>query len=385
MKKIKLLYILNVANKVNNFSYTSMLAAQELGFEFHIAGNWSYESDEERMADEERYGIKIHQIDFVRSPYHPGNIKAYKQLKALAQKEQYDVIHCNTPIGGVLGRIIGKQLKVQKVIYQAHGFHFFKGASKINWLIYYPIEKWLAHYTDVLITINGEDFELAKAKMHLRGDGKVYYVHGVGIDTRQYSATEILRDEKRTELGLTENDIALISMGDLIERKNYGTAIRAVAKADNQNLQYYICGKGPEEENLKVLAESIGVAERIHFLGFRSDIKELLKVADIFLFTTKQEGLPRSMMEAMASGLPCIASKIRGNTDLLEDGDGGFLCEPTDADAFAKAVSIVSEDTFLRESMKKVNLKKIEEFNIPTVICETKKIYGEVRKDFKDI
>ena len=121
MKKIKLLYILNVANKVNNFSYTSMLAAQELGFEFHIAGNWSYESDEERMDDEERYGIKIHQVDFVRTPYHPGNIKAYKQLKSLAQKEQYDVIHCNTPIGGVLGRIIGKQLNVQKVIYQAHG------------------------------------------------------------------------------------------------------------------------------------------------------------------------------------------------------------------------------------------------------------------------
>ena len=165
MKKIKLLYILNVANKVNNFSYTSMLAAQELGFEFHIAGNWSYESDEERMDDEERYGIKIHQVDFVRTPYHPGNIKAYKQLKSLAQKEQYDVIHCNTPIGGVLGRIIGKQLNVPKVCYQAHGFHFYKGAPKVNWIIYYPIEKWLAKHTDALITINKEDFELQKLNL----------------------------------------------------------------------------------------------------------------------------------------------------------------------------------------------------------------------------
>lgn len=374
MKK-KLLYILNIAKRVNNFSYTSMLAAQELGIEFHIAGNWSYASDEERIADEKKYGIKIHQIDFVRTPYHPENIKAYKQLKCLVETEKYDFIHCNTPIGGVLGRLIGEKCNVEKVIYQAHGFHFYKGAPMINWLVYYPVEKWLSHYTDALITINSEDFELAKAKLKLRKNGKVYYVPGVGIDTSQYNLSEKSREEKRCELGLGEDDVALISMGDLIERKNYATAIRSIAETNDPKLQYFICGKGPEEENLKELAESLCVTEQIHFLGFRSDIKELLVAADIFLFTTKQEGLPRSMMEAMASGLPCIASKIRGNTDLLDGTEGGFLCETTDTAAYAEKLKLLANDKALRRAMGENNLIAIQKFNTETVNEELRKVY----------
>lgn len=374
MKK-KLLYILNIAKRVNNFSYTSMLAAQELNIEFHIAGNWSYASDEERIADEEKYGIKIHQIDFVRTPYHPENIKAYKQLKCLVETEKYDFIHCNTPIGGVLGRLIGEKCNVEKVIYQAHGFHFYKGAPKINWLVYYPVEKWLAHYTDALITINSEDFELAKAKFKLRKNGKVYYVPGVGIDTSQYNLSEKSREEKRRELGLGEDDVALISMGDLIERKNYATAICSISETNDPKLQYFICGKGPEEENLKELAESLGVTKQIHFLGFRSDIKELLAAADIFLFTTKQEGLPRSMMEAMASGLPCIVSKIRGNTDLLDSTEGGFLCETTDTAAYAEKLKLLANDKALRKVMGKNNLIAIQKFNTETVNEELRKVY----------
>lgn len=375
MKKQKLLYILNIAKRVNNFSYTSMIAAQHQGIEFHIAGNWSYASEEEMCEDEKRYGIKIHQIDFIRAPYHPGNKKAYIQLKTLVEREKYDVIHCNTPIGGVLGRIVGKQCKVPKVIYQAHGFHFYKGAPLLNWLLYYPIEKWLARYTDTLITINQEDFAFAKTKLKLRGGGNVYYVPGVGIDTSQYRTDADQREAKRLELGLNKDDIALISMGDLIERKNYDTAIRAIAEAKNRKLQYYICGKGPEDEKLKALAKALDIVGQIHFLGFRSDIKELLAASDIFLFTTKQEGLPRSMMEAMASGLPCIASRIRGNTDLLENTDGGFLCEMTDVSAYAEKIMVLAENAALRKKMGHSNLMTIRKFSTETVIDVFCKIY----------
>ena len=375
MKKKKLLYILNVAKRVNNFSLTSMMAAQELGMEFHIAGNWSYSSDQERLEDEKHYGIKIHQIDFVRTPYHPKNRKAYTQLKKLIQSEHYDVIHCNTPIGGVLGRIVGKQCKITKVIYQAHGFHFYKGAPKKNWLLYYPVEKWLARYTDALITINREDFELAKNKLKLRNNGMVYYVPGVGIDTAQYNRANQIREAKRSELRLNEDDIALISMGDLIERKNYGAAIRAIAKANNPALQYYICGKGPEEEKLKALANHLGVSDQIHFLGFRSDIKELLTASDVFLFTTRQEGLPRSMMEAMASGLPCVASNIRGNTDLLENEEGGYLCDVDDVSAYAEKIGLLASHAELREKMGRCNLNAIQKFNTESVADAIRKIY----------
>lgn len=374
---MKLLYILNIAKRVNNFSYTSMIAAKELGWEFHIAGNWSYSSDEDRVADEKQYGIKIHQIDFFRTPYHPGNRKAYSQLRDLVRREKYDIIHCNTPIGGVLGRIIGKQCDVKKVIYQAHGFHFYKGAPKLNWLLYYPVEKWLAHYTDALITINQEDYELAKNKFKLRDGGKVYYVPGVGIDTSQYNLEDKHRCEKRAELSLSETDIALISMGDLIKRKNYSTAIQAIAEGKNPNLQYFICGKGPEEANLKSLAEKLGISSQIHFLGFRSDIKELLAASDIFLFTTKQEGLPRSMMEAMASGLPCIASRIRGNMDLLDGTDGGFLCEPTDVSDYVDKLNLLASDAEKRSKMGMNNLLTIQKFNIETISEETRQIYDK--------
>ncbi|MEE1116149.1 MAG: glycosyltransferase family 4 protein, partial [Clostridia bacterium] len=308
-------------------------------------------------------------------PYSPKNIKAYKQLCKIIRDEQIDYIHCNTPTGGLLGRIAGKKCGVKKVIYQAHGFHFYKGAPKLNWMVYYPIEKWLAHHTDALITINQEDYELAKTKLKLRRNGKVYYVPGVGIDTTQYALSAKAREEKRIELKLAENDVALISMGDLIERKNYDTAIRAIAEANNPALQYFICGKGPEEENLKALAVSLGVSEQIHFLGFRSDIKELLAAVDIFLFTTKQEGLPRSMMEAMASGLPCVASKIRGNTDLLEGTDGGYLCETIDVSAYAEALNHLANDKILREAMGRNNLITIQKFSIETVNEEIRKVY----------
>ena len=374
-EKKKILYILNIAKRVNNFSYASMLAAQELGIEFHIAGNWSYASQEERLADEQQYGIKIHQIDFIRTPYHPGNRKAYSQLKELIQREKYDVIHCNTPIGGVLGRILGKKCKVEKVIYQAHGFHFYKGSPKINWMIYYPIEKLLARYTDALITINQEDFEFSKIKFKLRNNGKIYYVPGVGIDTTQYNTDEVSRSDKRSELGLDDGDIVLISMGDLIERKNYDISIRAIAETSNDDIQYIICGKGPEEENLAALAQNLGVSEKIHFLGFRSDIKELLAASDIFLFTTKQEGLPRSMMEAMASGLPCIASRIRGNTDLLENAEGGYLCDINDVSEYAEKLNLLACDADLRQKMGKNNLFTIQKFSIGTVTDAIRDIY----------
>ena len=373
----KILFISNLSNRITSFVTASIEAAHSLDIEFYQAANWSNTEISQIQSDEQQYGIHIKSFPFSRNPLSKSNFKAYKELVQFIKTEKIDYIHCNTPTGGLLGRLAGKKCKVKKVIYQAHGFHFYKGAPLKNWLLYYPVEKWLAHYTDALITINNEDFERAKKKFKLRNHGKVYYVPGVGIDTTQYNLDEKLREGKRRELGLNEGDIAVISMGDLIERKNYDTAIRAIAEANEPKLQYFICGKGPEEEKLKALTESLGVTKQIHFLGFRSDIKELLTAADIFLFTTKQEGLPRSMMEAMASGLPCIASKIRGNTDLLDGTDGGFLCKTTDVSDYAEKLKILASDKDLRKTMGRINLVAIQGFHSETVSKEIVKIYEQ--------
>ena len=380
-KNQKLLYILNIAPRINNFSHASMLASQETDMEFHIAGHWSYASSKERLADEERHGIKIHQIDFIRTPYHPGNINAYLQLKALVEKEKYDVIHCNTPIGGMLGRLAGKKCKVKKVIYQAHGFHFYKGAPLLNWLLYYPVEKWLARYTDALITINQEDYALAKRKMKLRNGGKVYYVPGVGVDIHRFSNAAINKGAKRRELGIPEDAVLLLSVGELNHNKNHETVIRAIA---DMNVHYIIAGQGELQQHLETLIDELNLRDRVKLLGFRSDVKELYEAADIFVFPSFREGLSVAVMEAMASGLPCVASKIRGNTDLLGSGEGGFLCNPHNASVFAEKINLLAADAALREQMGSANLVAIRKFSTETVIRQMQDIYAaELLTPFK--
>lgn len=304
------------------------------------------------------------------------NYKAYKNMCKLLEENDIEVIHCNTPVGGLVGRICGKKYKVKKIIYTAHGFHFYKGAPLFNRTVIKWAEMLMAHWTDAIITMNTEDYEAAK-KFKLRNNGKAYYIHGVGVDTKAFNV-ECDKEAKLKELGLKETDTVLISMGDLIKRKNYSPVIEAVAKLKNPDVHYLICGRGPELENLTTLAKSLGVESQIHFLGFRTDVKELLQIADVFVFSTLQEGLPRSLMEAMSVGIPCVVSKIRGNVDLVEDGVNGFLCGTNDSDGFAEAIKKLTEDEALRNRMKEENLKKICDYDVAVVSEEIEKIYGVV-------
>lgn len=371
---VKMLYILNLAEKVNNFSYSAMIAAQKLGIEFSIAGNWGYPDDAAREADEKKYGIKIYQVDFIRTPYDPRNYKAYGQIKKIIEREKIDLIHCNTPIGGIVGRIAAKKCGVNKVIYQAHGFHFYKGAPFINKTLFYNIEKHFAKDTDVLVTINSEDLEAAKA-FKLKKGGSLRYVHGVGIDLSVYEGVTEQRMKKREELGLGQDDVAVISVGELNRNKNNITIVQAMAEVKNEHLHYYLCGVGNEKENIKRYASEHGLEKNIHFLGFRNDIKELLSACDIFVMPSFREGLSRSLMEAMACGLPCVVSKIRGNTDLVKKG-GGYLCSPYSSSEFADALrKCLSSD---RKAMGALNMQAVKEYDISVVIAEWEKIYKDV-------
>ncbi len=371
MKKI--LFISNVSNRITNFAIPSIVAGQSLEYDFHMAANYSNFTD-----DASKYNVTIHHIDIKRNPFNIKNIKAYKQMLDLIKKEKFDVIHCNTPIGGVLGRICGAKAGVKTIIYTAHGFHFYKGAPLINRTLYKTAERYMAKKTDAIITMNEEDFETAK-KFKLR-DGKQNYflVNGVGIDIDKFKNIKVERKEKRKELGLKPDDIMLIAMGDLIKRKNYQASIKSIAEAKNPKLHFFICGKGPLKEKLMRLADSLNVANQIHFLGFRTDIGQLLKCSDIFLFTTYQEGLPRSMMEAMSVGLPCVCSKIRGNVDLIDDGRGGYLFSPNDIDGFAKAINKLEQNEDLRHKMGQVNLENVKPYSIENVKKQMKEIYESI-------
>ncbi|MEK3749558.1 glycosyltransferase family 4 protein [Paenibacillus sp. FSL E2-8871] len=362
--------------ELSNVSQPYLEVALDLGYEVYFGVNRS--TPQGLVCDMD---IHLYDSHTYRSLFDlKSNFIAYRNLMKLLKIGGFELLHCNTPIGGVIGRVCGKKANIKKVIYTAHGFHFYKGAPLINRTIFKWAEKIMAHYTDAIITMNLEDYEAAK-EFKLRNEQKVYYIPGVGIDTKAYKNIHINREDLRKSTGLKSSDVVLISMGDLIKRKNYESSIKAIANCNNPNIHFLICGKGPELEKLKALSRKLNVEQQIHFLGFRKNIKELLKISDIFLFTTYQEGLPRSMMEAMASGLPCIASKIRGNVDLIEDEIGGFLREPNDIDKISECITILADNPELRKRMSLSNLEAIRQFDIEHVKKKVEKIYIDILGD----
>ena len=371
MKKV--LYITHLSGKrVNRFWLSSIKAAQELGYDFHLACNMSDAQHPDWDADCSEWGIITHQIDFDRKPFATVNIQAKKQLSRLLEEEQFDVIHCNTPIGGVVGRICAKKAGIKKIIYQAHGFHFWKGAPVKNWLIYYPIEKLLSRWTDILITINKEDYELSKKHMYAK---TVEYVPGVGIDEKRFADANIERIVKREELGIPSDATLLLSVGELNGNKNHKTIIKALDKANEKKLHYAIAGKGELYDELVKVAYELGLAERVHLLGFRADIAELYKAADIFVFPSKREGLPVSMMEAMAAGLPIVAARIRGVIDLLEGSGNPMVDHAENVNGFAAAIDMISANGTLRGKLRVENQLKAKQYDMVKIVERMKQIY----------
>ena len=371
----KTLYISNVAQKVGAFSMASISASKANGMEMLIAANWSGTPVELREADGNKYGIKLVQIDLTRSPFSLRNVKALRQLVDFIKNESIDYIHCNTPVGGILGRLAGRKCRVKKVIYQAHGFHFYKGAPLLNWILYYPVEKILARITDEIITINQDDYRLAKKKLHPRG--QIHYVPGVGINTDDFAEDPQSRQRIRSEIGASEDDFLVLSVGRLEQNKNVETVIKALSFIENKKIKLVVCGDGELRESLQALAAEKGISDRVFFLGNRSDMKDIYYAVDCFTLASYREGLSRSIMEAMACGLPCVVSKIRGNTDLV-DVQGGMLCAPSDCQAYSSAFETLYNDKDLRLSMAEHNHEKIILFGYDKVVEKMTGIYRKM-------
>ncbi|MCM3741806.1 glycosyltransferase family 4 protein [Oceanobacillus luteolus] len=376
MKKI--LFISNISGKlVSNFSISSIMAAKELGFEFHLAANWSKSTSQIMKTEEEKYGIKLHHIDFNRNPFHPKNFHAYKQLLELIRKEKYYIVHCNTPVGGILGRLAAKKAGINKVIYMAHGFHFFSGAPLKNWLLYYPAEAIFALLTDELITINKEDYNRAK-KFKLRNNGSVHYSPGVGINISKYSKNEIDKDKLRLELGIPQNAFVVISVGELNSNKNHEVIIKAIEQAKDEEIYYLICGEGNISGQLKRLANSLGLRERVKFLGFRSDIPRILKIADLFAFPSKREGLGLAGIEAMASGLALITSNVHGINDYSIHNITSFKFNPNDVIGFSEAIITLKNNKELLSNLSENNIEFAKRYDRSMAVDLIKSVYEKI-------
>lgn len=372
---MKILYITHLSGKrVNRFWISSIQAAQDIKVEYHLACNMNGCDKKNFSKDCEQYHITAHQIDFDRNPLKPVNKKAYSELVDLLQREHFDIIHCNTPIGGVIGRLAAHRVGGSYVIYQAHGFHFWKGAPTKNWLFYYPAEKFLSRYTDTLITINKEDYALAQ-KFHAK---EVVYVPGVGIDLSKFQSNNNIREAKRKELGIKKDDVAILSVGELIPRKNHKIVIDAIYdlkdKPEYTHIQYFICGIGELQDELKSYISERGVEDHVHLLGYRLDVNEIYNAADVFVFMSLQEGLPVALMEAMASGLVCIASNIRGNNDLITDKYNGRLI-PIDEKKLAHSIYSVIRNPDQIQKYGKCAADTIKDFTTEKVVEQLRNIY----------
>jgi len=367
MKKI--LIVSTVSRQFYLFEQGNIEVLKSLGYEIHAAANFSDANERLDALD-----IIRHPFDIQRSPFSLKNIKAYRQLKKIMKSENFDAIHCHSPMGGVLARLVAKSVGISPIIYTAHGFHFYQGAPLVNWLVYYPVEKFLSRYTSLLITINQEDFNRAK----LFNANKVVYVPGIGVDTEKFNQFLVNREKKREELDIPNDTVVFLSVGEMIKRKNHETALKALSKVETKNFIYMICGKGELESYLRNLAKTLGIEEKVRFLGFRHDIPEICVASDVFLFPSYQEGLPVSVMESMSAGLPVICSAIRGNIDLIEHGVGGYLVKPDDVDGCTKYIEKMTKDSNLRMSMGRHNIDIVKKYDKKVVNEEMSKFYGEV-------
>ena len=311
-------------------------------------------------------------IDFARSPFSKQTLTAYKQLRNLFQDNNFDLVHTHTPVGSVLTRFAARQVRKigTEVIYTAHGFHFFKGAPIANWILWYPVEKVMSRFTDTVITINDEDFKRASSKFHC----DVKYVPGVGVDVEAL-ARRSSENDSRKEFGFPDDSKLLLCVGDLIKRKNHQLVINSLQYLDEKYC-LAICGDGPEQENLVSLANSLGVLNRVRFLGFRRDVPEIMHQADLLVFPSIHEGLPVSVLEAMSCNLPVLASNIRGIfPDLINDSETGYIIKDCNSESLAKQIIDIVSD---KEELAAVSIRakeRVSRFDIARVIDEVSKIY----------
>lgn len=397
----KALMIATVPSMIGQFNMANIQILLDLGYEVHVACNfddrsvWTEDRIEEFKKQLDDLGVQYFQIEFARSPKHVGKLsESYKEIKELLFRVKYTLVHVHTPVAAAEVRLAAKnyndaierRIKEGKkaperlrVIYTAHGFHFYDGAPKKNWILFYPVEKELSRITDVLITINKEDYKRAKEKFYAK---KTVYVPGVGVDVNKFAGVSgsIDREAKRKELGIKGSDILLLSVGELNDNKNHGVVIKALGELEkagklvNNHIVYMIAGAGNKKDEFEVLAKEEGVDLRL--LGFRKDVSELLTAADLYILPSIREGLNVSLMEAMASGTPCLAGEIRGNVDLIDPGKGGEMFDPQDSSSVADAIAteLSSRDNWSQQGQ--YNQNKIKHFDLSVVEEDYKNLIG---------
>lgn len=371
MKKV--LYVTTVSRTINAFLIPHINMLLDNGYEVHCACSIDKPVDKELQ----RRGVKIFEVPFSRNPLGIGNIKAFIKLEELQRINDYDIVHVHTPIAAIYGRLLKLNFPSLRVIYTEHGYHFLKGGSKLGWILYYPIEKIMAKFTDVTININKEDYEITKEKLKPK---KCYLLNGVGLDLDKYkklSSKEI--QEKRKEFGLKDKDFVVLMVAEINKNKNHIQLINAmdILKDKYPNIKVLCIGDGTLKESLDKQIILRNLQNNIFMLGYRLDVNKLINISDIGILLSRREGLPRNIMEFMACGRKVIATDIRGCRDLICDETIGTLVNVDDYESTAKAI----EKYYILNDKSFEVSKEIRKYDIETINSELLKIYEDVQLD----
>ena len=371
MKKV--LYVTTVSRTINAFLIPHINMLLDNGYEVHCACSIDKPVDKELQ----RRGVKIFEVPFSRNPLGIGNIKAFIKLEELQRINDYDIVHVHTPIAAIYGRLLKLNFPSLRVIYTEHGYHFLKGGSKLGWILYYPIEKIMAKFTDVTININKEDYEITKEKLKPK---KCYLLNGVGLDLDKYkklSSKEI--QEKRKEFGIKDKDFVVLMIAEINKNKNHIQLINAmdILKDKYPNIKVLCIGDGTLKESLEKQIILRNLQNNIFMLGYRLDVNKLINISDIGILLSHREGLPRNIMEFMACGRKVIATDIRGCRDLICDETIGTLVNVDDYESTAKAI----EKYYILNDKSFEVSKEIRKYDIESINSELLKIYEDVQLD----
>lgn len=372
---MKVLLVATVQSHICQFHKPLVKMLHEHGCEVHVAARNNLAEKNGLKLD---FADQVFDVPFERSPFSKRNLTAYKQLKQIIDAGNYDVVHTNTPVGGIVGRLAARKARKNgcQVFYTAHGFHFFQGGPKKSWLIYYPIEKFMCRYTDELITITEEDFQLAQKKFPV----SVSHIHGIGANSSKYHPVSVdVRAALRSELGFAQDQKIIVCTGELNANKNQITAIHAIEQVVKEvpKALLLLAGNGATHDELQAAINAAGLQSNAVLLGYHTDLEKYVEVSDLILSCSKREGLPLNIIEGMLCKKPVIASINRGHKELIQNGKNGYIVNAADIDGFAAKMIELLQDNVLSNAFGEAGFAFAQAYTDHAVQLELEQIYNK--------
>ncbi|MGL4570231.1 MAG: glycosyltransferase family 4 protein [Clostridium sp.] len=368
MKRI--LYVTTIDLTINTFLVPHIEALLGDRYRVDCACNIQDEIDNRLLKEK----IVAHNIPFSRNPISLSNIKAIRKIKKIQELYKYDIVHVHTPVAAFITRFALRKRDI-KILYTCHGFHFYKGAPLLNWLLYYPLEKISSKWTDEIITINKEDYERARS-FKLRSNKEARIMSGVGIDPNEYVVLDFNRSKYRESIGVKDDDFMILILAEINKNKNHIQIIKALKEMkDISNVKVICAGKGPLENELKKKVHELGLENNIKFIGYRNDVKELLNCSDCVALFSKREGLGKCLLEGMFLEKVLVATDTRGAKTLIKDRENGFLVRIGDYKGTALVLDEISINKSLVNYVTRNSKKNVSKYLMGNVLKEVKEYH----------